>query len=270
MEILGYLCAALMGLALGMIGGGGSILTVPILVYLFGVDPVHAAAYSLFIVGLTALVGGLGHLRMGQVDQRSVFAFGLPSIFGVAFTRRFIVPALPDPLLQVGAWRIGLDPVLLLLFAVLMLLAARQMLRAAEPADGAPSDVPANGGGLALRGLLTGVATSLVGAGGGFLIVPALMAFARLPMKKAVGTSLTIIALNGLIGAASDPHMAQHPDWTLILVVAGIAIAGILVGSVLGHRVPNERLKPAFGWTLLIVGTSILLRELWGLTHGAT
>ncbi|HMU14876.1 MAG TPA: sulfite exporter TauE/SafE family protein, partial [Flavobacteriales bacterium] len=136
--------------------------------------------------------------------------------------------------------------------------------------DGAPSDVPANGGGLALRGLLTGVATSLVGAGGGFLIVPALMAFARLPMKKAVGTSLTIIALNGLIGAASDPHMAQHPDWTLILVVAGIAIAGILVGSVLGHRVPNERLKPAFGWTLLIVGTSILLRELWGLTHGAT
>lgn len=193
-----------------------------------------------------------------------MLAFGLPSVIGVALTRRYVVPALPDPLFRLGAWPIGLAPVLLLLFAVLMLLAARHMRRPAEQAAGSVQRAPHDAG-LVLRGLLTGIATGLVGAGGGFLIVPALTAFARLPMKKAIGSSLIIIALNGLIGAATDPHMAQDPDRALILTIAGIAITGIMAGSLLERHLANEKLKPAFGWTVLIVGTAILLTELWGL-----
>lgn len=262
MEIAGYLGALIMGMLLGLLGGGGSILTVPILVYLFHVDAVLATAYSLFIVGATALIGSVAHLRLGNVEKRAALLFGLPGVGGVILTRRYLMGLIPDPLFTVRHTMITRSAGLLVLLAVLMLLAARNMLKpaveeGAERGPQAPSDA-----GLMLRGLFTGMLTSLVGAGGGFLIVPALVAFAKLPMHKAVGTSLVVIAASGLIGAAIDPHMHSAVDARFLALFTGIAVCGSFIGSLLGKRIPNAKLRPAFGWFVLVMGGFIIVREL--------
>ncbi|HEX2616342.1 MAG TPA: sulfite exporter TauE/SafE family protein, partial [Flavobacteriales bacterium] len=178
-------------------------------------------------------------------------------------TRRFLVPALPDPLLTVGSFTLGKGAGLLAFLALLMILTARHMLRKRdlEQATTAHTTV-VNKPLLMLRGALTGLVTSLVGAGGGFLIVPALVVFARLPMRRAVGTSLPIIAANGLLGAAIDPHLHSGVDVPFLALFTAIAVAGTLVGARLGRKVPNERLRPAFGWFVLAMGLFILVREL--------
>ena len=263
MIVAGYLGALVMGLLLGLLGGGGSILTVPILVYLFHTDTVLATAYSLFIVGTTALFGCAHHIRIGNVDRRDVLLFGLPSIIAVVITRRYLVNALPDPLIERGSFVLSRSEGLLVFFAILMLLAARHMLRKTDLERASAEHVRrVNEPMLAVRGALTGMVTSLVGAGGGFLIVPALVVFAKLPMNKAVGTSLLIIAANGLIGAAFDPRMQHDVDWRFLLMFTSIAVAGTLAGSAIGACVPHEKLKPAFGWFVLVMGAFIMLKEL--------
>lgn len=265
MEILGYIGAILMGLSLGLIGGGGSILTVPILVYLFMVEPVLATAYSLFIVGLTSLVGSLSHMRMGNIHWRTAIVFGIPSILAVYATRAWLVPAIPDPILHIGSFTLSKPIGILILFALIMVAAAYSMIRKPK-AKGAE----AGGGGevafnyplILGEGIVVGTITGIVGAGGGFLIIPALVLLAKLPMKQAVGTSLIIIAAKSLIGFTGDLKGGEVIDWNFLLLFSGIAVVGIIAGSLLSKRIPNEKLKPAFGWFVLVMGIYIIGREL--------
>ena len=263
MEILGYIGAVLMGLSLGLIGGGGSILTVPILVYLFSVDAVLATAYSLFIVGFTSLIGSFSHMRMGNIHWKTALVFGLPSILAVFLTRAYLVPALPDPLFNIGGAAISKSLGLLIFFALLMVAAAYSMIKKQKEADDTTAgEVIFNYPLILVEGAVVGTITGLVGAGGGFLIIPALVLLAKLPMKQAVGTSLIIIAAKSLIGFTGDLKGNEVIDWNFLLVFSAIAIVGIIVGSILSKRIPNEKLKPAFGWFVLVMGLYIIGREL--------
>ncbi|MEY4710374.1 MAG: hypothetical protein RLZZ512_1773 [Bacteroidota bacterium] len=278
MEIIGYIGAILMGLSLGLIGGGGSILTVPILVYLFQVDAVLATAYSLFIVGLTSLVGSVSHMRLGNIHWRTAIVFGIPSIISVFLTRSYVVPMIPDPIFTFGesvnggaAFVLTKSVGLLLLFAMIMVMAAYSMIKPAKKEvvsavnpPVAELDAPTFNYPLILaEGAIVGLVTGLVGAGGGFLIIPALVLLAKLPMKKAVGTSLMIIAAKSLIGFVGDMSGDEVIDWNFLAVFSAIAVVGILLGSWLSKRIPGEKLKPAFGWFVLVMGTYIIIKELF-------
>jgi uncharacterized membrane protein YfcA len=267
MEILGYIGAMLMGLSLGLIGGGGSILTVPILVYLFSIDTVLATAYSLFIVGTTALFGSVSHMRMGNIHWRTALVFGIPSIAAVFATRAWVVPSMPDPLFQLGASPVSKALGFLVFFALLMVAAAYSMIRKPKkPVQQSGEQGRFNYPLILAEGLVVGTVTGLVGAGGGFLIIPALVLLARLPMKQAVGTSLIIIAAKSLIGFTGDLKGNEVIDWNFLLLFTVIAIAGIIAGSILSKRIPNEKLKPAFGWFVLVMGVYIIVRELSNMT----
>mgnify|MGYP002785266513 CR=1 FL=1 len=260
MATLGYLAAAAIGITLGLMGGGGSILTVPVLVYLFHAPAQTATAYSLFLVGVTALVGALSMARRGLVDLRAALLFALPAFVSVAATPRWLLPSLPERLGPLTR-----DQVLLVLFALLMLVTAVSMLRRRPDDPSVADDAPPHKPDLwrtVPPSLAVGVLTGLVGAGGGFLIVPALVFVFRLPMKRAVGTSLLVIAANSAVGFLSDTTVRPHADWGFLAVLSAIAVAGILVGERLSRRIPAARLRPAFGVFLLAMGSWMVLREL--------
>jgi uncharacterized membrane protein YfcA len=259
-QLFGFIAAIIIGITLGVIGGGGSILTVPVLVYLSGIEPVPATAYSLFVVGLTALIGSTAYMRSGRVSYRTAIVFGIPSLAAVYLTRRFLVPALPENLFTLAGIPIGRDPAIMLLFAVLMLGASISMIRRdRRPEISGPREF--RYGLILLEGTVVGAVTGLVGAGGGFLIIPALVLLARLPMQHAVGTSLLIIAAKSLVGFTGDIVHLQV-DWRFLGMFAGLAVAGILVGSRVSKHIPPTVLKPAFGWFTLAMGVFIIGKEL--------
>ncbi len=261
MEIIGYIASILIGISLGLIGSGGSILTVPVLVYLFAVDPVAATAYSLFIVGLTSAVGSFSYFRKGLVNIRTAIVFGIPSIAAVFFTRAFIVPAIPAEVFSLGGFVVTKSILLMLLFAVLMVAASYSMIRKSKPKTGdANSPQKFNYPVILLEGAVVGIVTGLVGAGGGFLIIPALVLLSKLPMKQAVGTSLVIIAAKSLIGFFGESSETII-DWKLLALVSTFAIAGIFAGVALSKKIDGDKLKPAFGWFVLIMGIYIILKE---------
>lgn len=263
MEFLGYVASIFMGLSLGLIGGGGSILTVPILVYLFGIDPVLSTAYSLFIVGLTALVGGGFYLKRGEVDLKTAMIFALPSFVGVYLTRAFVIPNLPDPVFSVGGHEISKSLLIMAIFAILMLAASLSMIRSnSKPKAKSNMSVKARIGLIALEGLLVGGVTGFVGAGGGFLIIPALVLLVGLPMKLAVGSSLFIIAAKSLLGFVGDLQQGTPIDWTLLLSIAGIAVVGLFIGMKLAKKVSEAALKKGFGVFVLLMGTFILIDQI--------
>ena len=275
MELIGYFGAVLMGLSLGLIGGGGSILTVPILVYLFGIDAVMATAYSLFIVGLTSLIGSGSHMRLGNIHWRTAIVFGIPSIISVYATRAWLVPALPDPLFSVGEVPIGRSIGILIFFAVIMVVAAFSMIRRPRMVkvkvqnDATLTHSRSDRFNYPLilaEGVIVGAITGIVGAGGGFLIIPALVLLAKLPMKTAVGTSLIIIAAKSLLGFIGDLQGDEVINWGFLGIFSAIAIAGILIGTMLSKRIANEKLRPAFGWIVLIMGIYIITREIAGIS----
>ena len=262
----GYFAAIFIGLALGIMGGGGSILTVPVLVYLMGVSPVLSTAYSLFVVGSTALVGASSYFRRGLVSLRTAVVFLLPSLLAVFGVRKMLMPAIPHELFRVGSMLVTKDLLVLIAFAGLMVAAAVAMIRGpqtvVELADEPPAAVAFNYPLVLGIGLVVGMLTGFVGAGGGFLIIPALVLGARLPMQRAVGTSLAIIALNSLIGFSGDLSAGTPIVWPFLLGFLAFALAGIVLGTYLARFIPGARLKPAFGWFTLAMGTFILLKEL--------
>jgi len=276
MAIVGYFASALIGVSLGLIGGGGSILTVPVLVYLFGVDPVLATAYSLFIVGSTSLVGTFPKYREDLVNLKTAVIFGIPSILTVYATRAFLVPLIPNPVFSVGDFVVSKGMLMMGLFAVLMVFASISMIRdkkspvVQDNADAAPQKF--NYPMILLEGAVVGLLTGLVGAGGGFLIIPALVLLSKLPMKQAVGTSLLIIAAKSLFGFMGDLSQ-YHLDWLLLGSVTALAIAGIFIGNRLSRSIDGNKLKKAFGWFVLVMGIYILIKELYlnpaaaGMTH---
>jgi len=264
MEIIGYVLAALVGISLGLIGSGGSILTVPILVYVMGVNPVLATAYSLFIVGSTALVGGVQSAMQKRVDFKTVMIFGIPSIAAVYATRMWLVPMIPAELFSIGSLAITKPIALMLLFAVVMILASVSMIRTGKKKEMSDNEAMSyNYPMILLEGTVVGVLTGLVGAGGGFLIIPALVLLARMPMKLAVGTSLFIIAAKSLIGFIGDIQVTKNIDWSLLGMFTAFAVAGIFIGILLSKKIPGEKLKKAFGWFVLVMGIYIIVKELF-------
>lgn len=266
MEIVtipGYAGAVIIGISLGLTGGGGSILTVPILVYLFALNPVLSTAYSLFIVGTTSLVGGVKFMKKGLVAYRAVLAYGLPSFVAVFFTRKYLVPAIPDPVLSIAAFELSKNVAIMVFFAIIMLAASFSMIRdRKEIKQNDPEKPGFQYPALGLQGAVVGVVTGIVGAGGGFLIVPALVLLAKLPMKVAIGTSLMIIAANSLVGFLGD-LTTRSIDWPFILSFTAFSLAGIFIGSWLSTKIDGRHLKKGFGWFVLLMGIYILSKELF-------
>lgn len=264
MYIAGYLASILIGLSLGLIGGGGSILTVPVLVYLFGIDPILGTAYSLFIVGVTSVIGSISYSRHSLVDVRTAIIFGLPSIVAVFLTRAYLVPAIPQEVLRLGDLIIDRGMMLMLLFAILMLVASIGMIRPTTKSPKSPQSALTHRKYpyilILIEGLVVGSLTGLVGAGGGFLIIPALVILGRLPMKQAIGTSLVIISAKSLLGFLGESGL-RDLDWGFLLSVTAFAILGIFLGMKLSHRIDGARLKPAFGWFVFVMGIYIILKE---------
>lgn len=268
MEIIGYIASILIGISLGLIGGGGSILTVPVLVYLFHIDPVQATAYSLFIVGASSLVGAWPKYKQGFVNLKTAIIFGIPSIAAVFATRKFIVPAIPNELGEFAGIAITKSLLMMMLFAVLMVAASFSMIRSKKNKETElEGEQKFNYPLILLEGALVGILTGLVGAGGGFLIIPALVMLSKLPMKQAVGTSLLIIAAKSLIGFTGDLGN-RTMDWTLLLTVTALAIAGIFIGDKLSKRIDGNKLKTGFGWFILVMGLYIIAQQLFFPTGG--
>lgn len=263
--LIGFAAAVLIGVSLGLIGGGGSILTVPVLVYILGVDPVLATAYSLFVVGSTSLVGAGTYMKKGLVNYKTAIVFAIPSFIAVFLTRKFLVPALPDPLFTVGEAIVTKNIGIMVFFAIIMLAASFSMIRNKKCVDCDENEpVKFNLPMIALEGSVVGLITGIVGAGGGFLIIPALVLLARLPMKMAVGTSLLIIAAKSLIGFLGDVS-TQTIDWQMLLIFTGLSIVGIFIGSALSKKINEKVLKTGFGWFVLIMGIYIIGKELMSL-----
>lgn len=256
--LLGYVLAIVMGLTLGLIGAGGSILTVPILVYLLGVKPVVATGYSLLVVGSAALTGAIRYWRNDLVNIKAALMFAAPAMLTVLAARTFIVPAIPDPLFGVPK-----DIFIMLLFSALMILAAGFMLRPVRVvSDHSHVLTPVRILKLIFGSAGVGLLTGMVGAGGGFLIIPTLIALFGLSMKEAIGTSLAVIAINSLVGFKGDIAAGIPLDGPLLGAFLGLTLLGMWLGTALGKRLEGEKLKKLFGVFTLLIGVAVLLEEL--------
>ena len=260
METAGFIGALLIGLSLGLIGGGGSILTVPILVYLFKIDPVMATTYSLFIVGLTSFAGAVSHYQKDNIDIKIALLFGVPSLMSVFAMRKWVMPLVPHHLFNTGAIEITKPVLLMCTFSLLMLAASFSMILKRK--DSVKSDIAISYSKLILQSVIVGIITGFVGVGGGFLIIPSLVLFAHLPIKKAVGTSLMVMTISSLLGVLGDIGRKVAIDYHFLMIFSAIAITGIILGSYLAKFVSEAKLKPAFGWFVLVMGLFVLITTL--------
>ncbi|MCY2688674.1 sulfite exporter TauE/SafE family protein [Salinimicrobium sp. TH3] len=261
-QILGYLGALLIGVVLGLIGGGGSILTVPVLVYLLSVNPVTATAYSLFVVGTTSLFGSIKNFQKKRVDIRTAIVFSIPAFIAVYLTRKFLVPAIPETIFTIADFTVTKNIGIMLFFAFIMILASVSMIMEPSEKDAKPRKVRFNYLLITLEGAIVGVLTGIVGAGGGFLIIPALVLMAKLPMKRAVATSLVIIAVKSLIGFIGDVQNLEI-DWVFLLIFTTMSVVGIFVGIWLNRFIDGKKLKKSFGWFVLLMGLYIFWKEIF-------
>lgn len=258
MEIIGFLLGILIGISLGLIGSGGSILTIPVLVYLMHIVPSVATAYSLFIVGISALAGSIKGAKQKLLSYRIALYFGIPSIVSIFIMRKYIVPSLPNTFFTIGDFIFTKDFVIMLVFSILMITSSISMIR--KNPFGTSEENQLATSKIITLGIIIGLLTGFVGVGGGFLIIPTLIYEAKLPMKKAVATSLVIIALNSIIGfIGSVDNVVIH--WGFLLAFTAFAVVGIFTGMYLSQKISSEKLKPVFGWFILLTGIYILLKE---------
>lgn len=265
MIIAGCIAFLLIGLILGLIGGGGSILGVPILVYVMGYSADEATSYSLFIVGTTSLIGAITYLKKGNISVEAILQFAIASLVTVFCVRKFIMPNIPVEISFAG-FELSKHMLIMVLFSILILSSSISMIKKKkynrvnevkwDEFAKSPLGLPF----VILLGITVGFITGFVGAGGGFIIVPVLIFFLRLNFKKAIGTSLCIIALNSLIGFTGNIGH-QKIDWVMLMIISAICIVGILLGSLLSTKVSSQKLKPAFGWFTLVVGIFVLIKE---------
>ncbi|PKB17968.1 sulfite exporter TauE/SafE family protein [Flavobacterium sp. 5] len=260
MEYFGYLASVIIGLSLGLIGGGGSILTIPILVYLFKIDPKLATSYSLFIVGVTALSGCFSHYRMGNLKIKSALYFAIPSVFSILIIREVIFLKIPNLLFTINDFQVTKNFLIMIIFAILMVSASISMIGKTKTQIHA---ISTNYWQLAVIGAVIGTISGFLGAGGGFLIIPALLFFAKLPMKQAVGTSLLIIFINSAIGFAGDLYIGAPIDYIFLLSISSMAFIGMFIGTHLSKKIDSNKLKPIFGWFVLIMGIYIIIKEIF-------
>lgn len=261
-QIIGYILAVFVGMTLGMLGSGGSILSVPILVYVMGIEPTLATAYSLFVIGTTSLVGGIHKAKQKLVDFYKVILFGIPAILSVFVTRKILVPRIPDVIFSTEQFSLTKSVLIMVVFAFVMIFASVRMIKPLKEKI-VVEDVQLNYFKIALMGILIGLVSGFVGAGGGFLIVPTLLFFANTPMKKAVGTSLFIVSAQSLIGFTGDIMSNQIIDWKLLEYFTLASIIGIFIGNFISKKVEDDKLKTSFGWFVLAMGIYIIIRELF-------
>ena len=259
-EIFGYLGALAIGIVLGLIGGGGSILTVPIFVYALGIDPVIATAYSLFVVGFTSLVGTITNAFNKLIDYKVGITFAIPSLIAVYLTRKWLVPAIPDPIFDIDIITVTKSAGIMLFFSIVMILASYSMIKKRKQSN-VNQKKKLNLFLIVIEGGIVGVITGIIGAGGGFLIIPALVILTGLPMKRAVATSLMIISVKSLIGFLGDLNHFNI-DWIFLCSFTLISILGIFIGIFLNKFIEGPKLKRAFGWFILIMGVYIICKEL--------
>ena len=259
MELIGYLVSILIGISLGLIGSGGSILTVPLLVYFFHVSPLLATTYSLAIVGLSSIAGVISRIKQKLVDIKTIFIFGIPSIIGVFSSRKFILPAIPEQMYGGPHFMLTKDHFIMLFFATLMLIAALSMILGKNKKE-QEGVLPVYGFSLMLVGFCEGSLTGIVGAGGGFLIIPALVLLAKLPMKRAIATSLVIISIKSLVGFTGD-LMHTSVDWNFLSKIILLATIGIITGNYLNKKMDGAKLKKGFGFFVLGMSIVILLEQ---------
>jgi uncharacterized protein len=262
MHLMGFIASLLIGVSLGLIGGGGSILTMPVLVYLFGVSPVAATSYSLFVVGSTSLVGAAQQYREGSLNVRVALLFAATSVITVFLVRQWLMTLIPAHIVTIQGFIITKDWLTMILFALLMI-ASSVFMMYDKPVSAFPGTATRKErfGKIFIFGAGIGLVTGLLGAGGGFLLIPALVLLLHLPMKEAIGTSLFVIALNSLIGFTGNlPN--KEMDWPLLLIITFLAIAGILLGNYINHKIPSDKLKKGFGWFVLLMGIYIMVKEL--------
>ncbi len=259
-EFLGYTSALIIGVSLGLIGGGGSILAVPVLAYLFYIDEKTATAYSLFIVGFSALVGGLKQYLKGYVDWKTAVVFGIPAIIGVSIIRKFVIPILPNTFFSINDFEFTRRMAMFGLFAVLMIPAGLSMLKSEKTAS--KSDVVKYNYPLILiEGILVGAITGLIGAGGGFLIIPALVILANIEIKRAIGTSLIIIAVKSLSGFFIGDAFSMDIDWAFLFTFTVVSLIGIFIGSHLSSYIKGQKLKKGFGYFIFVMAVFIFYME---------
>lgn len=260
-EISGYVGALLIGIVLGLIGGGGSILTVPILVYLLHINPITATAYSLFVVGSSSLVGTLKNIKKGKVDFKTAIIFAIPAFMAVYISRKYIVPAIPEEIVLFTYFNLSKHTAIMLFFAIIMLLASFAMINGRNGNENDENtEVSYNIPLIIVEAILIGFVTGIIGAGGGFLIIPALVMLAKLPMKRAVATSLLIVSINSLIGFLGDVQNIEI-EWKFLLLFSSFSICGMFIGLYLNNFIEGKKLKKGFGWFVLIMGIYILIKE---------
>lgn len=260
-EFFGFVGAFFIGLIMGVLGGGGSILAVPILAYIFHFDEKIATAYSLCIVGSTGLIGGVRQALQKMVDWKVVFQFGFPAVIGITIVRAFLIPALPSDLFTIGDFFVTRRMAMFGLFAFLMVFAAISMLKGKKDDENIVENQLKFNPVLLIQGFLIGGLTGMVGAGGGFLIVPALMMVAKLNMRKASATSLVIIAINSLIGFFIGDALHIKIDWTFLSIFIGISMLGILVGTYINKFLPIKFLKRTFAIFIILMAIFMFIEE---------
>jgi len=260
LESIGFFGAFLTGIVIGLFGGGGSILAVPIFVYLFKLNPVIATSYSMFVVGSSAAIGTLINIKKKLIEYKTAVVFTLPALVSVFLTRRFLIPNIPDTLLSFESFDITKEMGLMLFFSSIIILSSILMIRNSLGVA-TKTTTKKNYGLLIFIGLGVGVLTGLLGAGGGFIIVPALVMFARLTIKQAVGTSLIIITFNSLIGFSSDLSILEI-EWDFLMLFTALSISGIFVGTYISNYVRESTLKTNFARFMIVMAVVIIFKEL--------
>ena len=259
MELLGFSLAILAGFSLGIMGSGGSILTVPILVYIMGVDVDSATAFSLFIVGISSLIGSTQQMFNKQVDLKTAALFGIPSLIMVFTTRYTILHQIPKDLFGINN---GKDFILMLFFAALMILSALSMLRKTPVCAENQEIRGVNYGATIFLGLVEGTISGLVGAGGGFLIIPILVQICKMDIKKAIGTSLLIVGVKSLVGFIGHLETGAAINWRLVLIFVACTVIGIFLGIASSTKFSTKKLKTTFAYFVIVMAIIIVSKEL--------
>lgn len=260
--VFGYVGALFVGITLGLIGSGGSILSLPIFVYLFGLNPIVATAYSLFTVGLTSLIGSIKNIKLRLIHVNTVLYFSFSAAIAVYITRKYIIGLIPDQIISIGDLTITKEKFLMLFFSILIYFAAIAMIRnRKDKSNNDRRELKYDKLLILIEGTVVGFITGLVGAGGGFIIIPVLVLFSKLDMKSAVATSLVIISIKSLIGFIGD--IENHSiDWLFLVKFSSISIAGIYIGQAIGMKIDGAKLKKGFGYFIILVASSILIKEI--------
>lgn len=265
MDIAGYTFSLIMGVILGLLGGGGSILTVPIMVYAFGVPALIATSYSLMIVGVSSLIGVYRYAKQGLIRYKLAGLFLVPSILGVLISRLFLLPSLPETL-HLLTYSISQDRFILLFFAFLCLVIAFFMFRSRDVGrqEALNSIKTPSFFIVGLEGLFVGMVTGFVGAGGGFMIVPALCLLCHLSIKEAIASSLFIISLKSLIGFLGDLSIGMMIEWILLSKIVILTLIGVFIGTLLNQRLNATKLRQSFAYFIILMAIFMIFKE--GLT----